>query len=53
VILSGLRRQPSEILAQMGLQADGQALQFAGNFAAALQLAAASSGAHAGSLETR
>jgi len=41
VILSGLRRQPSEILAQMGLQADGHALQFAENFAAAIALAAA------------
>jgi sulfate permease, SulP family len=40
VILSGLGRQPSEILAQMGLQADGHALQFAENFAAAIQLAA-------------
>jgi SulP family sulfate permease len=40
VILSGLQRQPSEILAQMGLKADGQALQFAGNFTAAIQLAA-------------
>jgi hypothetical protein len=37
----------------MGLQADAQALQFAGNFAAAIQLAATSSGANAGSLETR
>jgi SulP family sulfate permease len=42
VILSGLRRQPSEILAQMGLQADGHALQFAENFSEAIQLAAAS-----------
>jgi SulP family sulfate permease len=42
VILSGLRRQPSEILAQMGLQADGHALQFAENFSAAIQLAATS-----------
>ena len=42
VILSGLRRQPREILAQMGLQADGQALQFAENFADAIQLAAKS-----------
>jgi SulP family sulfate permease len=42
VILSGLRQQPREILAQMGLQADGHALRFAENFAAALQLAAAS-----------
>jgi SulP family sulfate permease len=40
VILSGLRRQPSAILAQMGLQADGHVLQFAGNFAEAIQLAA-------------
>jgi SulP family sulfate permease len=40
VILSGLRRQPSEILAQMGLKADGHAVQFAENFAAAVQLAA-------------
>jgi len=40
VILSGLRPQPSEILAQMGLKADEQALQFAENFAAAIQLAA-------------
>jgi sulfate permease, SulP family len=40
VILSGLRRQPSAILAQMGLQADGQALLFAENFAEAIQLAA-------------
>ena len=40
VILSGLRRQPSEILAQMGLKADEQALQFAENFAEAIQLAA-------------
>ncbi|MGB9330674.1 MAG: SulP family inorganic anion transporter [Steroidobacteraceae bacterium] len=42
VILSGLRRQPSEILAQMGLQADGHALQFAENFSEAIQLSAAS-----------
>jgi SulP family sulfate permease len=40
VILSGLRRQPSEILAQMGLKADEEVLQFAENFAAAIQLAA-------------
>jgi SulP family sulfate permease len=53
VILSGLRRQPSAILAQMGLQADGRVLQFAGNFAEAIQLAATSSNANAGSLETR
>ena len=42
VILSGLRRQPSEILAQMGLQADGSTLQFAENFVEAVQLAATS-----------
>ena len=42
VILSGLRRQPSKILAQMGLKADGQALQFAESFAEAIQLAAMS-----------
>lgn len=53
VILSGLRRQPNEILAQMGLQADGHALQFAEGFAEAIQLAATSSSANAGSLETR
>lgn len=41
VILSGLCRQPSEILAQMGLQPDGHALQFADNFTEAIQLAAA------------
>ena len=42
VILSGLRQQPREILAQMGLKADGHALRFAENFAEALQLASAS-----------
>src|SRR6202050_4835379 len=42
VIACGLQRQPSEILAQMGLQADGHALQFAENFSAAIQLAATS-----------
>ena len=41
VILSGLRPQPAEILAQMGLHADGNALRFAENFAEALQIAAA------------
>jgi hypothetical protein len=41
-ILSGLRQQPREILAQMGLEADGHALWFAENFAEAPQLAAAS-----------
>jgi SulP family sulfate permease len=39
VILSGLREQPRAILAQMGLQPDGHALQFAENFSAAIQLA--------------
>jgi sulfate permease, SulP family len=42
VILSGLRRQPSQILAQMGLQGDGSTLQFAENFSEAIQLAATS-----------
>jgi SulP family sulfate permease len=40
VILSGLRQQPRAILAQMGVMADEQVLQFAENFAAAIQLAA-------------
>jgi SulP family sulfate permease len=50
VILSGLRRQPSEILAQMGLQADGHALQFAEGFAEAIQLAVTIPGANAGAV---
>src|SRR6185437_13298590 len=41
VILSGLREQPRAILAQMGVKADGTNLQFAENFAAAVELAAA------------
>lgn len=48
VILSGLQRQPSEILAQMGVQADGHSLQFAENFADAIQLAAITPSADAG-----
>ena len=40
VILSGLREQPREILAQMGVRPDGVHLEFADNFAAALALAA-------------
>ena len=39
VILSGLREQPSAILAQMGLKPDGVNLQFAENFADAVKLA--------------
>ena len=52
VILSGLRRQPSEILAQRGLQPQGRALLFAGNFAEAIQLATTRPDANAGSIET-
>ena len=40
VIFSGLREQPREILAQMGVRPDGTHLEFADNFAAAVQLAA-------------
>ncbi|MFZ1906068.1 MAG: SulP family inorganic anion transporter [Steroidobacteraceae bacterium] len=43
VILSGLRDQPRAILAQMGLRPDGEHLQFAENFAAAVRLAESSS----------
>src|SRR5580658_8198779 len=39
VILSGLREQPRAILAQMGVRPDGERLEFADNFAAALALA--------------
>jgi len=40
VILSGLRDQPRAILAQMGVAPDGEQLQFARDFATALELAA-------------
>jgi sulfate permease, SulP family len=40
LILSGLREQPRAILAQMGLEADGEHLQFADTFSDALRLAA-------------
>jgi SulP family sulfate permease len=40
VILSGLREQPRRILAQMGVDEDGEALRFARDFADALRLAA-------------
>jgi SulP family sulfate permease len=39
VIFSGLQLQPREIIARMGLRADGKQLQFAENFAAAVLLA--------------
>ena len=42
VILSGLREQPRAILAQMQIDPDGEQLQFADNFAAAIELATAS-----------
>ncbi|HET8940362.1 MAG TPA: SulP family inorganic anion transporter [Rudaea sp.] len=41
VILSGLREQPLAILAQMQIHPDGEQLQFADDFAAAIELAAA------------
>ena len=41
VILSGLRRQPLEIVTQMGIRPDGEHLQFADNFQHALTLAVA------------
>jgi SulP family sulfate permease len=41
VILSGLRQQPRQILAQMGVRPDGVHLELADNFAAALALAVA------------
>ena len=40
VVLSGLREQPREILAQMGVRPDGTHLEFADNFAGAVALAA-------------
>jgi SulP family sulfate permease len=40
VILSGLRDQPRRILAQMGIEPDGERLRFAANFAEAVALAA-------------
>ena len=40
VILSGLREQPRAILAEMGLQPDGEQLRFADSFADALRLTA-------------
>jgi SulP family sulfate permease len=42
VILSGLREQPRQVLAQMHVRADGGQLRFADNFADALALAGAS-----------
>ncbi|MBS0582081.1 MAG: STAS domain-containing protein [Proteobacteria bacterium] len=39
LILSGLREQPLRILAQMGVQPDGERLKFAENFAEAIRLA--------------
>jgi len=42
VILSGLREQPRAVLEQMNVRPDGTRLQFAGNFAEAVTLAAAS-----------
>ena len=39
VILSGLREQPRAILAQMGIRPDGVRVQFADNFATAVQMA--------------
>ncbi|MGH8174290.1 MAG: SulP family inorganic anion transporter, partial [Rhodanobacteraceae bacterium] len=39
VILSGLREQPREILAQMGVVEDGEVLRFARDFAEALEFA--------------
>jgi SulP family sulfate permease len=39
VILSGLREQPRTILAQMGVRPDGEHLQYAENFSAAVALA--------------
>lgn len=41
VILSGLREQPLAILAQMQIHPDGEQLQFADDFAAAIELATA------------
>lgn len=43
VILSGLREQPRQILAQMGVKPDGSQLRFAPDFARALELARESS----------
>jgi SulP family sulfate permease len=39
VILSGLRAQPMRILTQMGIAEDGDAVRFAVNFDAALEIA--------------
>jgi sulfate permease, SulP family len=44
VIFSGLRRQPLEILTQMGIRPDGEHLQLADNFQDALTLALGSVG---------
>ncbi|MDR2013816.1 MAG: STAS domain-containing protein, partial [Rhodanobacter sp.] len=43
VILSGLREQPRQILAQMGVKPDNKQLRFAPDFAHALELARESS----------
>ncbi|HZP65458.1 MAG TPA: SulP family inorganic anion transporter [Rudaea sp.] len=42
VVLSGLREQPREILARMGVKPDGDVLRFAADFSEAVQIAQAS-----------